>query len=99
MQGVRQSYPPPPARTAGAGDRPGQVLHPSLPSYPSAAHLRRLSGSRGLSDDEGDSNYGVSENQSEKRKVFRSEGRSAGEENLPPRVQNTRNRPQADSSW
>ncbi|KAG0588158.1 hypothetical protein KC19_2G220800 [Ceratodon purpureus] len=104
-QGVPQSYPPPPpARAAGDGansqsDRPGQGLYPSLPPYTSGAHLRRQSGSRGLSDDGGDSNHGVSGNQPEKRKGLRSEARSTGDENLPQGVQNTRNPPQADSSW
>lgn len=100
-QGVPQLYPPPPAaKTAGEGahlqsDRSGQGLYPPVPPYFAGAHLRRQSGSRGLSDDGDD----VSENQPEKRKGFRSEGRSAGEQNPPPGVQNSRNRPQADSSW
>ena len=111
MQGVPQScLPPPPARIAGVGahpqiDRPGQGLHPSFPAFTSGAHLRRQSGSRTLPDDEGDSNHDVSENQPEWRRGFRSEGRSersgpsAGEQNLPPRVHNTRTRSQADNSW
>jgi len=75
----------PPVKTAGAGVHPGPYP-PQGDQVGQGAHLRRQSGSRGLSDGEGEPDY--------------YEGRverPGGEQTLPPRVLNTRIR--ADNPW
>lgn len=99
------SYPPP---GAGAHHGPapypgGQGLYPPVLPY-SGPHPRRPYG-RALSDDEGDGDYDVVDDESEKRLRFRSQNRvdrsspSGAEQDLPPRAQNSRVRQRDDSPW
>ena len=99
---------PPPGAGAGAhhgaapyppaqGPQGGQGLYP--PPYSSGSHPRRPYG-RSLSDDDGDLDYDVVDDEAEKRTRFRERsGPSAGEQDLPPRPQNSRIRPRDDSPW
>lgn len=105
-QGVPQSYPPPGASGSETAPYPpqeaqaGQGQYPPPPSSSAGAHIRRQSGSRGVPV--GDSDHGVVEKHSEKRTSYRLEdrsGTSVGGQNPPPRVQNTKTRPQTDSPW
>ncbi|KAG0614484.1 hypothetical protein M758_6G180600 [Ceratodon purpureus] len=89
---------------ASQGAQGGQGLYPPLPSYSSGPYPRRPYG-RSLSDEDGDLDYDVVDDESEKRTRFRSQDRlersgpSAGEQDLPPRAQNSRIRQRDDSPW
>lgn len=101
-------YPPPGLSSRpGSGSYPpaqaGQEIHPPTREPSGPIQRRRGAGSRTiLSDSDGDSDYDVIENRTEKRTDNKRSERSVpptGEQDLPARVYNTRIRQRSNGSW